>query len=164
MCHLLRVVSLNDADGPLAQQLSGIDPFVSCGDVFPISKVQRTAAQVQRAALITAEVSEVILTTCQVTCGTQRVINTLKTALKTLKAQSCMVIYPVILYMFIISLYIVRWQKNQRILNIYYIFIIILCKLHIHCPLQTLLAKFTRNVAVCFEVCYDTEFLSFVKI
>lgn len=97
MCHLLRDVSFNDADGPLAQQLSGIDPFVSCGDLFPISKVQRTAAQVQRGALITAEVSEVILTTCQVTCGTQRIINTLKTALKTMKAQSCMVVYPAIL-------------------------------------------------------------------
>lgn len=122
MCHLLRVVSLNDADGPLAQQLSGIDPFVSCGDVFPISKVQRTAAQVQRAALITAGVSEVILTTCQVTCGTQRVINTLKTALKTLKAQSCMAIYPVILYMFIISLYIVRWQKPKNIKYLLHIY------------------------------------------
>lgn len=67
------------------------------------------------------------------------------------------------LYVHYITLYS-EMAKNQRILNIYYIFILLLCKLHVHCPLQTLLAKFTRNVAVCFEVCYDTEFLSFVKI
>lgn len=73
MCvyHLVRAMFLNDAGGPLAEQLSGIDSFVSRGNSLSFPQVQRTASQVQRRDVSTADVSVIILAARQVAWSTQ---------------------------------------------------------------------------------------------
>lgn len=66
VCHLIRVLFFDDADGSLAEQLSGVDSFVHGGDFFSFPQVQRTASQVQSRDGTTADVSVVILAARQV--------------------------------------------------------------------------------------------------
>lgn len=56
----------NDADGSLAEQLSGISAFVARGNSFSFPQVQRTASQVQSRNGITADVTIIILAARQV--------------------------------------------------------------------------------------------------
>lgn len=71
VCHLARVVFFNNARGLLAEQLSGILSFVSRGNSLSVPQVQRTASQVETLDGITAEVSVIVLTACQVAWSTQ---------------------------------------------------------------------------------------------
>lgn len=57
---------LDEAGGPLAEQLGGIESFVSGGDLLSFPQVQRTAGQVQRINVTTADVAVIILAACQV--------------------------------------------------------------------------------------------------
>lgn len=74
-CHLGGVVILDDADGFLAEQLSGINSFISSGNLLPVPQVQRTAGQVQRRDVVAALMREVVLTSCQVTWITKNEVN-----------------------------------------------------------------------------------------
>lgn len=71
MCHLAGVVFLDDTDGSLTEQLSGIISFIRGGHLLPVPEVQRAARQVQRSDVIATLVSEVVLTSRQVTCDTK---------------------------------------------------------------------------------------------
>lgn len=71
VCHLVKVVFFDDAGGSQAEQLSGIVSFVSRGDLFSVPQVQCTATQVQTSNPRTADMSEVILATCEVTWSTK---------------------------------------------------------------------------------------------
>lgn len=57
---------LNEAGGPLAEQLGGVESFVFGGDLLSFPQVQPTVGQVQRIDVITADMAVIILAACQV--------------------------------------------------------------------------------------------------
>ena len=66
VCHLARVVFLDDADGSLAEHLGGVNPLVSRGNLLPLPQVQRAAGEVKGRDGAAAHVGVVLLAACQV--------------------------------------------------------------------------------------------------
>lgn len=62
----------DDPDGPLAEQLGGINAFVSRCGRFILPQVQSAAARVEGSDGATADVSVVVLAACQVAWRTNQ--------------------------------------------------------------------------------------------